>query len=129
MAFADYKPPVGKFNVPHEPLHQSNRTALGGYLKNCWQTMVRCYTMATELGMDPVDFENSRSSINWKNPVGDVVIDLFGHHKDKGNCSWVEREHMEQRCCRVWYEKETVSDDEARWAGEDLIPLSGDLFR
>lgn len=119
MAFADYKPPKGKLNIPHDPLHPSNGAALRQYLKYCWQSMVRCYTMATELGMDPIDPEDTFNGINWKNLVGEAIIDLFGHHKDQGHYNCFDLEFPEEKLPRVWYKNESVSDDDAPrgWRG------------
>lgn len=98
MEFADYKPPKSKLNTPHDPLHPSNREELGKYLKYCWQTMVRCYTMATELGMDPVTREDAFDGMNWKNIVSDAIISLF------------DQDYYSLR--QVWHEKRTLEDPE-----------------
>lgn len=86
MKFADYKTPKSKLDPPHDPLHPANREALGQYLKYCWKTLVLYYTMATEIGMDPLDRMNQSdrsNKFNWKNLVGDAIIDLFDHRKDR----------------------------------------------
>lgn len=81
MEIADYKRPKSKLNTPHDPLHPSNREELGKYLKYCWQTVVRCSTIATELEMDPVSRGNTWRGMNRKNIVSEAIISLFGHHK------------------------------------------------
>ncbi|PLB46669.1 hypothetical protein P170DRAFT_511364 [Aspergillus steynii IBT 23096] len=118
MDFAGYRPPRGRLGVPHDPMHPGNREALGQYLKYCWQTMVRCYTLATEMGMDPVGSMNAGEGMNWKNFVADAIVDLFGHHKDGRKHHWTEVEFVE-KLPRVWYKKESVSDDDAPdgWRG------------
>ena len=55
LMFADYNAQPHVLKVPYDPLHPCNREALGRYLKYCWQTLIRCYSMATKLGMDPKD--------------------------------------------------------------------------
>ena len=126
MKFANYKTPKSKLDPPHDPLHPANREALGQYLKYCWKTLVLCYTMATEIGMDPLDrmeHADGDEGINWKNLVGDAIIDLFGHHKDRRNGRWHELDFDGQKLPRVWYKKECVSDDEAPlgWRGPYTI--------
>ncbi|CAI7590724.1 unnamed protein product [Penicillium pancosmium] len=120
MKFADYKTPKSKLDPPHDPLHPANREALGQYLKYCWKTLVLCYTMATEIGMDPLDRmdQSDRSNkINWKNLVGDAIIDLFDHRKDR-RYDW-RYEFSRELPPRIWYKKEGVSDDDAPagWRG------------
>ena len=116
MKFANYKTPKGKLDPPHDPLHPANREALGQYLKYCW----------TEIGMDPVDrmeHADRDEGINWANLVGDAIIDLFGHHKDRREGRWHELNFDGQKLPRVWYKKEGVSDDETPfgWRGPYTI--------
>jgi hypothetical protein len=124
MKFADYKSPKGKLDPPHDPLHPMNREALGQYLKYCWKTLVLCYTMATEIGMDPLDRMNpdhrDHSCLNWKNLVGDAIVDLFGHHKDRRDGHWSKSLTYDvDKLPRIWYKKDTVSDDDTPtgWRG------------
>lgn len=126
MKFANYKTPKGKLDPPHDPLHPANREALGQYLKYCWKTLVLCYTMATAIGMDPVDrmeHADRDEGINWANLVGDAIIGLFGHHQDRREGRWHELNFGGQKLPRVWYKKEGVSDDEAPfgWRGPYTI--------
>lgn len=65
--------------------------AFGRYLKYCWQTLVRCYSMATKLGMDPEDVKYPVNDTKWKNLVGNDIIDLFSYHKD-GNESPINKD-------------------------------------
>ena len=80
--------------------------------------MVRCYIIATELGMDPVETRLAGEGMNWKNLVGDSIIQLFGHHKDQGNYDWCDLEFPKENLPRVWYKRNTVSIDETPgWVG------------
>ena len=44
MEFADYKP-RRTLEVPHDPLHPTNRKALDQYLEHCWQSILWCDMM------------------------------------------------------------------------------------
>ncbi|KAJ5974556.1 hypothetical protein N7481_011766 [Penicillium waksmanii] len=126
MKFANYKTPKSKLDPPQDPLHPANREALGQYLKYCWKTLVLCYTMAIEIGMDPLDrieHADRDEGINWKNLVGDTIIDLFGHHKDRRKGRLNELEFDGQKLPRAWYKQESVSDDDAPigWRGPYTI--------
>lgn len=114
LTFADYIPQPRKLKVPYDPLHPSNREALGRYLKYCWQTLVRCFLMATELGMDPEDVEYPQNGMNWKNLIGHAMIDLFQYHKDgKDAPSWKDK----NRFPRPWYRHESALNDDGEWIG------------
>lgn len=67
MDFADYRPRQ-TLEVPHDPLHPTNRKALGQYLEHCWQIIVRCDMMMKELRM---------SHWSWDSEVGDQVSPLW----------------------------------------------------
>lgn len=67
MDFADYKA-ERILEVPHDPLHPTNRAALDEYLDQCWQIIVGCNIINDELGMDRTD---------WPGELRWVMNDLF----------------------------------------------------
>ncbi|RAH80339.1 hypothetical protein BO86DRAFT_390322 [Aspergillus japonicus CBS 114.51] len=58
--------PRSRLPVPHDPLHERNRTQLRRYLHRCWQIMVRCNMLARELGTE----------INWARQVVEALEKL-----------------------------------------------------
>lgn len=74
MEFADYKP-RRTLEVPHDPLHPTNRKALDQYLEHCWQSILWCDMMMRGLRLGPwwdFEVENQVSLLwcRWQCPFG-----------------------------------------------------------
>lgn len=100
----------------------ANREALGQYLKQCWKTLALCYTIMTEIGMNPVgrmDQDNLDEYFNWRDLVGDTIIDLFSHHKDQRKDVSGLQFRGKKLPRRKWYKKSIVKDWDAPmgWRG------------
>lgn len=69
--------------------------------------------------MDLVEPELTHEGMNWKCLVADTIIELFGHHKDKREHDWSDWEFPAEKLPKVWYNKYTISDDDAPvgWRG------------
>lgn len=108
MKLADYNHFDRQLDPPHDPLHPSNREELGKHLKYCWQTMVRCYMITKELGLDPINGGEYEPGMNWTGSVAECIVELFGHPKDEGHSKSKE---SDQRPDRIWYTTKTCDEE------------------
>lgn len=68
MDLAGYEP-KRRLQIPHDPLHPSNREELSQYLTYCWQIIVRCDMVRKSLGME----------VRWQEFVADIIIGFFDY--------------------------------------------------
>jgi hypothetical protein len=67
-----------RLKIEHDPLHLENREELAQYLKNCWQILIRCDMMASEVVLD----------IPWYDEVAGCSVDLIDSKDCKLRKKW-----------------------------------------